>query len=288
MFAAMTFREIHAAYLSGLEPAYGAGEARAITDLVFESLAGISRPGMTEHAKKTPDEKMLDLLLSSLEKIKSHIPVQHVIGFAWFYGMKFKVNEHVLIPRPETEELVLEAINYLKISPDKKVLDIGTGSGCIPISIKKHIPAAQITSVDISEDALQIAAENATANNAEIDFRKMDFLNEENWGLLSTYDIIISNPPYIPQQEEKEMDSHVTMHEPALALFVPQNEPLLFYKKIRQFAEVHLQKEGKIFLEIHRDFGKKTAAIFQEEKYAAVLKKDISENDRMVIVSRCL
>jgi release factor glutamine methyltransferase len=287
MFAAMTFREIHTAYLSGLTPAYGAGEAQAITDLVFESLAGISRSGMTEYAKKTPGEKMIDLLLVSLEKIKKYIPVQHVIGFAWFYGMKFKVNEHVLIPRPETEELVLEAINYLKISPEKKVLDIGTGSGCIPISIKKHIPAAQITSVDISEDALQVAAENAIANNTEINFRKIDFLHEENWSLLSTYDIIISNPPYIPQEEEKKMDPHVTMHEPALALFVPQDEPLLFYKKIRQFAEGHLKKEGRIFLEIHRDFGKETAAIFQEEKYAAVLKKDISGNDRMVIVSRC-
>ena len=288
MFAAMTFREIHAAYLSGLTPAYGAGEAQAITDLVFESLAEISRSGMAEHAKKTPDEKMLGLLLSSLKKIKNHMPVQHVIGFAWFYGMKFKVNEHVLIPRPETEELVFEVINYLKQSPQKKVLDIGTGTGCIPISIKKHIPAAQITSIDISEDALRVAAENATANNADIDFRKMDFLNEENWGLLSTYDIIISNPPYIPQEEKKQMDPHVTMHEPALALFVPQNEPLLFYKKIRQFAEGHLRKEGRIFLEIHKDFGKETAAIFQKEKYAAVLKKDISENDRMVIVSRCL
>ena len=176
----MTFREIHAAYLSGLTPAYGAGEAQAITDLVFESLAEISRSGMAEHAKKTPDEKMLGLLLSSLKKIKNHMPVQHVIGFAWFYGMKFKVNEHVLIPRPETEELVFEVINYLKQSPQKKVLDIGTGTGCIPISIKKHIPAAQITSIDISEDALRVAAENATANNADIDFRKMDFLNEEN------------------------------------------------------------------------------------------------------------
>ena len=283
----MTFREIYTAYLSELTPAYGAGEAQAITDLVLESLAGISRPGMPEYAQKVPNEKMLSLLFSSLEKIKSHTPVQHVIGFAWFYGIKFKVNEHVLIPRPETEELVLEAISYLKISPEKKVLDIGTGSGCIPISIKKHIPAAQITSVDISEDALQVAAENATANNVEIDFRKIDFLNEENWNLLSTYDIIISNPPYIPQEEEKEMDPHVTMHEPALALFVPQNDPLLFYKKIRQFADSHLNKEGRIFLEIHRDFGKETAAIFQEEKYAAVLKKDMSENDRMVIVSRC-
>jgi release factor glutamine methyltransferase len=287
MFAAMTFREIYSAYISGLVPVYGTGEAQAITNLVFEGLAGISRSDMTVHAEKIAGEKMLDLLLSSLEKIKNHIPVQHVIGFAWFYGMRFRVNEHVLIPRSETEELVLEAINYLKISPEKKILDIGTGSGCIPISIKKHIPAAQITSVDINEDALQVAAENATANNVQVHFRKLDFLHEENWSLLSTYDIIISNPPYIPQDEEKEMDPHVTMYEPALALFVPQNDPLLFYKKIRQFADGHLKKDGKIFLEIHRSFGKKTAAIFQEEKYTAELKKDMSGNDRMVIVNRC-
>jgi len=284
----MTFREIHTAYLAGLDAAYGSGEARAIADLVFESLAGISRSDMPPNAENPADEKMADLLLSSLEKIKSYIPVQHVIGYAWFYGMKFKVNEHVLIPRPETEELVLEVINYLKESPAKKVLDIGTGTGCIPIVVKKHIPAAQITSIDISEDALSIAAENAAVNNTEIDFQKIDFLSEENWNLLSQYDIISSNPPYIPQEEEKKMDRHVTSHEPALALFVPQDDPLLFYKKIHRFANDHLKEGGKIFLEIHQDFGKETAAIFHEEKYAAELKKDISGNDRMIIVSRCL
>lgn len=288
MFAAMTFREIHTAYLAGLNEAYDNGEAKAITDLVFESLAGISRSEMPANAEKAADENMTDLLLLSLEKIKNHFPVQHVIGYAWFYGMKFKVNEHVLIPRPETEELVLEAINYLKNNSEKKVLDIGTGTGCISITLKKHIPAAQITSIDLSEDALLIAKENAAINNTAIDFRQIDFLNEENWNLLSTYDIIISNPPYIPQEEEKDMDKHVTLHEPALALFVPQNDPLLFYNKIHHFANDHLKENGKIFLEIHQDFGKETAAIFQGEKYAAVLKKDISGNDRMVIVSRCL
>jgi release factor glutamine methyltransferase len=288
MFAAMTFREIHTAYLAGLNAAYGSGEARAIADLVFESLAGISKSAMTISADETVNEKITDTLLSSLEKIKNHVPVQHVIEFAWFYGMKFKVNKHVLIPRPETEELVLEVINYLKKNPDKKMLDIGTGTGCIPVAVKKHIPPAQITSIDVSEDALSIAAENAAANKVEVDFKKMDFLNEENWKLLSTYDLIISNPPYIPQEEEKEMDKHVTSHEPALALFVPQDDPLLFYKKIHRFANNHLKEDGKIFLEIHQHFGKETAAIFQEEKYAAELKKDISGNDRMIIVSRCL
>lgn len=287
MFAAMTFREIHAAYLAGLEPIHGSGEARAIADLVFEGLAGISRSGMLANAEKTADGNMAELLLSSLEKIRRHIPVQHVIGFAWFYGMKFKVNEHVLIPRPETEELVQEVINYLKKSPEKKILDIGTGTGCISIAVKKHISAAQITSVDISEDALAVATENAAANNTDIDFRKIDFLNEEKWNLLSDYDVIISNPPYIPQEEEKKMDRHVTLHEPSMALFVPQDDPLLFYKKIHRFANDHLKEDGKIFLEIHQDFGKETAAIFHEERYAAALKKDISGNDRMVIVSRC-
>lgn len=284
----MTAEEIHLHYLSALQPLYDGGEARAITALIFESLVQIFTADMLQKSKNTLTGEQEKLLLDALEKLKLYVPVQYIIGKAWFYNLEFNVNEHVLIPRPETEELVLEVITYLKKNPEKRILDIGTGTGCIPISIKKNIPAAQITSLDISETALSLARKNSQENNTAINFLQLDFLKEENWADLPEYDILVSNPPYIPQEEKETMPTNVTLHEPALALFVPQHDPLLFYKKIHRFANDHLQNGGKIFLEIHQDFAKETAAIFQKEKYAAVIKKDISGNDRMIIISRSL
>lgn len=279
----MTFREIQNTYLAALKLIYSKGESAAITDVIFRHFTGLSQSDLIVKGNGIPDEKISSVLQESLTKLLQHIPVQHVTEEAWFCDLKFQVNRNVLIPRPETEELVQEAINFLKGTAGKKVLDIGTGSGCIPITIKKSVPDVEVTSVDISGMALEVARENAAINDALVDFREMDFLNEENWNRLSHFDVIISNPPYIPAGVKNTLDKNVSLHEPAIALFVPQNDPLVFYRKIYAFAKTNLKKTGRIFLEADANHAVKTAAIFSENEFFTEIKKDISGNDRIII-----
>jgi release factor glutamine methyltransferase len=200
--------------------------------------------------------------------------------------MKFKVNKHVLIPRPETEELVEQLIKDRKSKlTDPAILDIGTGSGCIPIAIKKNLPASKLTAVDISKGALELAKENAVLHNAAINFILLDFLDESNWSSLPLFDIIISNPPYIPILEKEKLAKNVTDFEPHLALFVPNNSPLLFYKKIAAFGREHLLPNGKIYLETHEDYTKETAVLFRGHYQTVMTKKDIYGKERMVIIT---
>lgn len=282
----MTFREIHNNYTKTLQTLYSTGEVAAITNIIFLKFAGLSKSELAVTGDHIADVATDAALQGSLEKLLKHIPVQYITGEALFYNLKFKVNSQVLIPRPETEELVQEAISFLKTTKGRKVLDIGTGSGCIPISVKKNIPHAEIISIDISGGALQIAAENAAANNVQIDFRIMDFLNEKNHDTFPIFDVIISNPPYIPEEDKSAMDKNVLLHEPHLALFVPQHDPLLFYKKILSFAKQHLAENGKIFLETHEDHAKATAALFNTENYLTEIKEDMQGKERMLVVSR--
>jgi release factor glutamine methyltransferase len=282
----MTIKEIHTKYLQTLKQIYSEGEASKMTEMIFEYTAQINKQQIIIKVEEELDETIEKQLQEALEKLLQHYPVQYIIGETWFYNLKFIVNKTVLIPRPETEELVFEAIQFLKNNDSKKVIDIGTGSGCIPISIKKNIETANIISLDISEAALDIAKKNAILNNVSIDFRQINFLNENDYKELGEYDLIISNPPYIPEQEEQIMDKNVTLHEPHIALFVPQQEPLLFYKKILSFAEKHLAANGKIMLEIHEDLANETAALFTAKNYSVEIKKDMQGKDRMLIIYR--
>lgn len=283
----MHSREIYKKYIAVLKNIYGGAEASAITDIIFRKFIGLSK---TEMVSKENEfiirDETAEMLNAALQKLSAHCPVQYITGEAWFYHLLFFVNEHVLIPRPETEELAEEAINYIKENDCKKILDIGTGSGCIPISIKKNIPDAVVTALDKSAEALKVAKANAAAHQAEISFIEMDFLNDMYTEQLSQYDVIISNPPYIPEDEKKLLQKNVTLYEPHTALFVPQSDPLVFYRQIAVFAQDHLSKEGKIFLEVHQDFAKETAAIFTENNYDVVIKKDISGNERMVFTTK--
>lgn len=281
----MTIRELYKHYLTSLKAIYPPGEASAITDIVFRRFNNISKSTMLIRGNEITDDATMIVFENALAKLLQHIPVQYITGEAWFYNLKFHVNENVLIPRPETEELVQEAVNFLKGTLGKKLLDIGTGSGCIPISIKKNIPDAEIISLDISTGALQTAAENAAANKVAVDFRQIDFLDERIYSTLPVFDVIISNPPYIPANEKGKLDKNVTMHEPHLALFVPDNDPFIFYRKIFLFAKEHLAKNGKIFLEIHEDYSTEIAAIFSAGKFLAEIKIDISGKDRMLMVT---
>ena len=284
----MTIKEVYNEFINGLDSLHSKGEAVAITNIVFEHFAKLTSSAIAINGNTEMEDPVLVQLREVLSKLKESIPVQYITGQAWFYNLNFEVNNAVLIPRSETEELVFEAINFLKNNEKKKVLDIGTGSGCIPISIKKNIPYAFITAVDVSKAALAIAKRNATANDVEIDFKELDFLNENNYSELASYDLIISNPPYIPELEKDFLNKNVVGFEPHLALFVPNNDRLIFYRKIVFFAANHLQQNGRILLEIHEDFSTETAALFLAEKYIVEIKKDMQGKDRMLLIYRSL
>ena len=211
-------------------------------------------------------------------------PIQHVLGYAWFYNMKFKVNEQVLIPRPETEELVewiIQEIKSNKIS-NLQVLDIGTGSGCIPITLKKKLPQIVMSSIDISNEAINIAQANAKQLETEVTFVEMDFLNEQLTQELPKYDIIVSNPPYIKQSESNTMSKHVVAFEPAMALFVPDEDALLFYRKIAKFGLQHLNDNGFIYFEINETLGTEVIQLLLSKGYQSELRKDMQGKDRMI------
>jgi release factor glutamine methyltransferase len=219
-----------------------------------------------------------------ISELKTEKPIQYITGEAWFYGLRFEVNENTLIPRPETEELVEWIVKGLKEKgKEQRVLDIGTGSGCIPIALKKKIPNASFTAIDISEAAIAIAKKNAVSNEVNINFICVDFLDEYNWQSLETYNYIVSNPPYIALAESASMEQHVLKYEPHLALFVADNDPLIFYRKIAAFGITHLKNDGVIFVEINQALGQETVDLFASFGYQCILKKDMQGNDRMIV-----
>jgi len=211
-------------------------------------------------------------------------PIQYITGKTWFMGEPYIVNDQVLIPRPETEELVDWVIEYAAIKGKAlRILDIGTGSGCIAIAIKKALPEAIVSAIDISTSAIKIAATNAAALKADIELIALDILNTAF--LPDQYDVIVSNPPYIPMQEMKNMELQVTDHEPNIALFVPDEDPLVFYKAIARLAKLHLSTNGQLFFEIHYDQGDAMIALLDEMHFHAELRTDLFGKDRMIRAS---
>jgi release factor glutamine methyltransferase len=291
MFALMTNKELYGQYLLQLQQIYSPNEAMVITDWVFEKIAGLHRSDLVKKPLQSLSADIAEQLKSCLQDLGRHKPVQYVVGEAWFYKMKLIVNDQVLIPRPETEELVQLAIDYGKTkggstgeSGDRiSILDIGTGSGCIATAVKKHLPNARVQAIDVSPGALLVAKENALLHNAAIDFMEIDFLNELTWNQLPNLDIIISNPPYIPLLEREKMDKNVIEFEPHKALFVPDNTPFVFYEKIASFGKTHLLPDGRIFAEVHEEYAKETAEIFDTD-YQVEIKKDIFGKQRMLVI----
>lgn len=226
--------------------------------------------------------------LSSFELMQAELlrgkPLQYVIGHAWFMGRRYKVNEHVLIPRPETEELVDWVVQDMK-DADKtiSILDIGTGSGCIPISLKLELPKAIVSSCDVSSNAIVVAKENARQLQADINVLETDFLDADKRRALGQYDIIVSNPPYIPAGEKEQLHKNVKDFEPSVALFVPNDDALLFYRAIAAFGKEHLNKEGSIYCELHVDYAMATKQLFEDMGYSYVeVRKDMHGNLRML------
>lgn len=286
MFAHMQLRDLYNIFLKELKPLFGYGESSAISTMIFEHFAKKSKADIITDPNYTISPDQMTELENALLQLKRQVPVQYIIGHAWFAGLQFKVSPAVLIPRPETEELVKEAIHFITTNHKHSLLDIGTGSGCIPIVIKKHLPALEVTALDVSQDALGIAAENAAIHHVSIDWIQTDFLQDEKWQNFPVYDVIISNPPYIPQREKELLDANVLAHEPHLALFVPDNDAIIFYEKIASFGMKHLSAGGSIFMETHESFAQKVADHFLANGYNALIRKDFFDKERMVIASR--
>lgn len=271
----MTYRELWRT----LEPLYGNGEARAITDYVLDVCFGLSKADILCGAV----EEMTAEKTAELNKIFGRLmegePVQYVLGRAEFCGRWFSVRPGVLIPRPETEELCAWITADSKVSASPKVLDIGTGSGCIAITLQLDMPESKVTAWDISADALDVAHENAKQLGANVNFVKQDALNAKPEG---EWDVIVSNPPYICEKEKKDMAVNVLEHEPHTALFVPDADPLLFYRAITRLAVQTLSKGGRLYFEINPIYADDTCHMMRAEGMSAVeLRSDMYGKQRM-------
>ncbi len=280
---------IHSAYQhlkNNLANIYDAKEVENIAALVIESISGLKGTERILNRHQTLNDGRVNILQKHLQQLMNHKPVQYVLNEAWFAGMKFFVDENVLIPRPETEELVDWIIQDLRFTIHDSlftILDIGTGSGCIAIALKKKIKNAEVFALDVSEAALKVAALNAQQNNAEIIFFKADILKDQTNINMDLFDVIVSNPPYITKGESAEMHANVLAYEPHLALFVPDENPLLFYNAISNFSRAHLKENGNLYFEVHENFANEIVHLLQQNGFQPVeIKKDLQQKNRMV------
>ncbi len=263
---------------------YESIELNSLLAILFEHFTGWNQIQQVLNKEEKLSPQMESAILEAVEFLKKGKPIQYITGKAWFMGNEFLVNEHVLIPRPETEELVDWVIEYATIKNKAlQILDIGTGSGCIPISLKLALPNCTITGLDISDTALPVAKQNASMLSADISWLQEDILDTTY--LPNNYDIIISNPPYIPFKENVNMQVQVKNFEPNIALFVTNEDPLIFYRVIARLGKQYLSPNGQLFFEMHYDQGKALLSLFDEIGYHAELKQDMFGKDRMLRAS---
>jgi len=284
----MEAKLLYRTFLERLQEIYPKAEASSITKLCFETLANISGSQMLVNPQIEPDSIISSQLENALAALLTQQPVQYVLGEAWFNGSRFKVTPDVLIPRPETAELVSLASAAFQNHTDAALLDVGTGSGCIAISLKKQLPNLRVTATDISTAALLVAEENASLHHTMITFLAADFTDELNWKLFDRYQLIISNPPYIPLREKEQLDKNVVDHEPHLALFVPDEQPLIFYEKLVSFGKDHLFPDGQIMVETHFEYATEVQSLFKAAGYHAELISDFFGKPRFVVANHSL
>lgn len=258
---------------------YSSGEVAALTRIIATELLGISDMAYYLRDSVTLSAEQENLLDEAIERLKQKEPVQYILGYSDFCGLRFKVNRSTLIPRPETSELVEWIASESK--EGEQILDIGTGSGCIAISLAKKIKGSKVTAWDISADALATAKDNSTSNYADVTFEEVDILNSNACD--KKFDIIVSNPPYIREEEKEGMEANVLDWEPHTALFVPDSDPLLFYRAIAEKATDMLTDGGKLYFEINRMYGKEISSMLAGMGYTGIeLRKDFADNDRMI------
>ena len=287
----MKIKEYRTQFIQELTPIYDVGEAESFFYLIVEEKHQLKRIDLALHPDLVFSEAEIVIWNSILEQLKQEIPVQYLLGKTSFYGLDFEVNENVLIPRPETEELVEWILKRQKLNPEtsgesKKIhiLDIGTGSGCIAISLAKNLPNATVFAIDVSEKALATARKNAENNSVNVTFINQNIL--ETGDLQQQFDIIVSNPPYVRNLEKEEIKKNVLDNEPHLALFVEDNDALIFYKKIAELAQKNLSENGQLYFEINQYLGEEMIDLLEKMNFAAIeLRKDIYGNDRMIRAS---
>jgi release factor glutamine methyltransferase len=294
----MLLKTYRTTFLLELSTIYDAQEIESFFYLILECFHNKKRIDLALDPIMDMDAMQLLRWESVLSELKKEKPIQYILGETEFYGLPFLVNENTLIPRPETEELVewiIKSTKYEIQSTKLRILDIGTGSGCIAISLAKNFPNAEVSAIDVSEKALATAKKNAEINKVEVDFINVDILKindlvelpTSNFQLPTQFDIIVSNPPYVRNLEKAEIKSNVLEYEPHLALFVEDTDALLFYRKIAQLAQQNLSENGKLFFEINQYLGKETVELLEDLGFKNIeLKKDIYGNDRMIRSTR--
>ena len=276
----MTIKSAINNLVTNLAPIYDKREATNIAIFIFEDVFKIKHANASNDVF---DEVNQSKLLEIEKRLLEHEPWQYIVGEADFYELKFKVTPAVLIPRPETEELVYWINKTVKHRSNVSILDIGTGSGCIPITLKHKLPNAEISALDISSEALKIAKFNAKKNNVEISFQQLDILNKKARKKLDEFDVIVSNPPYIPFQEKKLMRENVLKYEPHVALFVENEQPTVFYHEIALFAKKHLKENGYLFFEINEFYSQAIIEMLIKEGFKNIeMEKDLTGKDRMI------
>lgn len=293
----MNLKEFQLFFYKSISDLYPKSEIDSFFSIVLEEQLGLQRIDTFLKPNLILDSKEVSTLKKITHRLQKEEPIQYIFGKTEFFGLPLYVNENTLIPRPETEELVAWIIeevaglqtskipkpqgDRVSIETNLKILDIGTGSGCIPISLAKNLEHVSISAIDISTKALAIAKKNAILNNVDINFIEKDILKVET--LNEEFDIIISNPPYVRELEKLEIKNNVLQNEPHLALFVSDENPLIFYRKIAKLAKKHLSKNGLLFFEINQYLGNETTKMLSELSFSSVnLKKDIFKNDRMI------
>ena len=289
----MTLQELKSKFSTDLKQIYPKEEIFSFFLLLIHHKAGLTRADVALSPNQIIPKGDLIFYLDALTGLQNENPIQYIIGETEFYGLFFKVNKDVLIPRSETEELIDWILKEFNEKKELNILDIGTGSGCIAISLAKNLPEANIYGIDISKEALQIAEQNAKLNNVKVNFIQQDILKTNVMLSLSKhlsesirFDIIVSNPPYVRELEKLEIKNNVIQNEPHIALFVSDENPLLYYDKIADFAKQSLSSEGMLFFEINQYLGKETSNLLQQKGFKSIeLRKDIFENDRMIKAS---
>lgn len=285
LFASNKVLDIEKTFQSQLSNIYSSGEIRQFLNLLFESFLGWELKDLLLNRQCTIDQSTLLKFHWALVDLKQERPIQYIIGSTDFCNCKIAVNSSVLIPRPETEEIVFRTISQLNIQAPK-ILDICTGSGCIAISLAKHIPGSSVSAIDISSEALKIAGKNAANNGVQIDFQEIDILKYSEKLPNQQFDLIISNPPYIRNSEATQMCSNVLDYEPHLALFVEDQDPLVFYRIISEYALRHLSDEGILVFEINENLGFETNQMLNNLGFKTTIYRDFRDKERSIVAKR--
>jgi release factor glutamine methyltransferase len=280
----MTLAEIKISIKQLLSKKIESIELNSLMGILIEEVTGWNRVQQVVEINTPLTEAQINNFNSYSTALLNDKPIQYILGKAWFMGRSFMVNEHVLIPRPETEELIEWVVDYAHIiAKPLQLLDIGTGSGCIAISLKKALPNCSLSAMDISAEALTVAKNNAASLETSIEFIEQDIIHQTT--LPQVFDVMVSNPPYIPIREKINMEAQVKNYEPLIALFVPNEDPLVFYRAIAQVAKKYLAPRGQLFFEIHYDQGKAILQLLDEMNFHAEIRRDSFGKNRMIRAS---